>query len=44
MRLFLPFAELCDALATTTKKLEKRALIAQYLRGLSVKDAAHAAL
>lgn len=40
----LQFAELCDKLAATTKKLEKRALIAEYLRGLSVVDAARAAL
>jgi DNA ligase 1 len=41
---FLPFAELCDALAATTKKLEKRALIAQYLQPLPVDDAGRAAL
>lgn len=44
MSLFLPFAELCDALAATTKKLEKRALIATYLQSLPVEDAGHAAL
>src|SRR5215475_2204887 len=38
------FAEVCDALAATTKKLEKRAIISNYLRGLSVEDAARAAL
>jgi hypothetical protein len=37
---FLEFAELCDALAATTKKLEKRALISDWLRTLSVEDAA----
>jgi len=41
---FLQFAKLCDALAATTKKLEKRALIAEYLRALDVQDAARAAL
>ena len=44
MSAFLPFAELCDALAATTKKLEKRALIASYLKSLSVEDAGRAAL
>jgi DNA ligase-1 len=44
MSLFLPFAELCDALAATTKKLEKRALIAQYLKSLPIEDAARAVL
>ncbi len=41
---FLQFAEVCDRLAATTKKLEKRALIAEYLRSLSLEDAARAAL
>jgi DNA ligase 1 len=41
---FLQFAELCDALAATTKKLEKRALIAAYLRILTLHDASLAAL
>ena len=41
---FLQFAEVCDRLAATTKKLEKRALIADYLRSLSLEDAARAAL
>jgi DNA ligase-1 len=41
---FLAFAELNDALASTAKKLEKRALIADYLRGLEPADAARAAL
>src|SRR5579872_7031031 len=44
MSSFLPFAELCDALAATTKKLEKRALIASYLQSLPVDDAGRAAL
>ena len=42
--LFLTFAELNDALAATTKKLEKRAHLADYLRSLSVEDAGRAAL
>lgn len=42
--LFLPFAELCDALAATTKKLEKRAFIAAYLQSIPVVDAGRAAL
>src|SRR5271165_6943575 len=41
---FLQFAEVCDRLAATSKKLEKRALIADYLRNLSLEDAARAAL
>ena len=41
---FLEFAELNDALAATTKKLEKRALMAAYLRGLELEDSARAAL
>ena len=40
----LEFAELCDRLATTTKKLEKRALICDYLHALSMEDAGRAAL
>ncbi len=40
----LEFAELCDALAATTKKLEKRALIAGWLKTLSVEDAARGSL
>ncbi|HEY6447558.1 MAG TPA: ATP-dependent DNA ligase [Acidobacteriaceae bacterium] len=44
MALFHQFAELCDALAATTKKLEKRALIADYLHSLPVHDAGRAAL
>ena len=41
---FLTFAELCDALAATTKKLEKRALIAGWLKRLAVEDAARGSL
>jgi len=41
---FLEFAEICEALAATTKKLEKRALVADFLRGLALLDAALAAL
>jgi DNA ligase-1 len=44
MSLFLPLADLSEALAATTKKLEKRALIAAYLTSLPVEDAARAAL
>jgi DNA ligase-1 len=44
MSLFLQFAELCEALAATTKKLEKRALIANTLRSLNLRDAALTAL
>lgn len=42
--LFLHFAELGDALAATSKKLDKRSLIAAYLRRLPIDDAARAAL
>jgi DNA ligase-1 len=41
---FLEFAMLCDLLAATAKKLEKRALIADYLQKLTVDDAARASL
>jgi len=41
---FVQFANLCDALTATTKKLEKRALIADWLKSLSVEDAARGAL
>ncbi|HTW43901.1 MAG TPA: ATP-dependent DNA ligase [Acidobacteriaceae bacterium] len=41
---FLQFAELCEALTATTKKLEKRALIADSLRNSSPPDAALTAL
>ena len=44
MNNFLQFAELCDALAATTRKLEKRALMVAYLKELSVEDAGRAAL
>jgi DNA ligase-1 len=44
MSFFLHFAELNDALAATTKKLEKRAFIADYLRSLPTEDAGRAAL
>jgi DNA ligase 1 len=40
----LEFAKVCDRLAATAKKLEKRAIIADYLRSLSLEDAARAAL
>ncbi|MDQ1452613.1 MAG: ligase 1 [Acidobacteriaceae bacterium] len=39
-----PWAELCERLAGTTKKLEKRAWMADYLRELPVEAAALAAL
>jgi DNA ligase-1 len=42
--LFAQFAELNDALASTTKKLEKRALISDYLQALPIIDAGRAAL
>jgi DNA ligase-1 len=38
------FAELCKQLSGTTKKLEKRALIASYLKSLAIEDASRAAL
>jgi DNA ligase 1 len=38
-----PWAELCERLAGTTKKLEKRAWMADYLRELPVEAAAYAA-
>jgi DNA ligase-1 len=41
---FFQFAELCEALAATTKKLEKKALIADSLRSHTLADAALAAL
>ncbi|MFT4112921.1 ATP-dependent DNA ligase [Silvibacterium sp.] len=41
---FLEFAQVNRSLAATTKKLEKRALLAAYLQGLTVEDAARAAL
>jgi ATP-dependent DNA ligase I len=39
-----PWAELCERLAGTTKKLEKRAWMADYLRELPAEAAANAAL
>ncbi len=44
MSRFLQFAELCEALASTTKKLEKRALIATTLHSLGLRDASLTAL
>ena len=41
---FLKFAECCEAIVATTKKLEKRALIADALRSLTLSDAALTAL
>jgi DNA ligase 1 len=38
------FAELCEQLSATSKKLEKRALISDYLKSLTVEDASRAAL
>jgi DNA ligase-1 len=40
----LPFAQTCDAIAATTKKLEKTALVADYLRSKPVSEAATAAI
>jgi DNA ligase-1 len=40
----LRFARTCDAIATTSKKLEKIALVADYLRSLSPSEAAIAAV
>ncbi|MGB7136326.1 MAG: ATP-dependent DNA ligase, partial [Acidobacteriaceae bacterium] len=44
MSLFQSFAELNDALAATTKKLEKRAFLAACLLTLPLEDAGRAAL
>ncbi|HEV2275284.1 MAG TPA: ATP-dependent DNA ligase, partial [Acidobacteriaceae bacterium] len=41
---FIHFAEVCEQLVRTTRKLEKRALLADYLRSLLPRDAALAAL
>jgi DNA ligase-1 len=41
---FEPFAELCERLAATASKLEKRALMAEYLRPLPIPEAGLAAL
>ena len=38
------FARICEAIAATTKKLEKTALVADYLRSLSMSEAAIAAI
>ena len=38
------FAETCEAIAATTKKLEKTRLVAEYLLSLSLEEAAHAAV
>jgi DNA ligase 1 len=40
----LQFAELCDTLAASPKKLEKRALISDWLKTLSIEDAGRASL
>src|SRR6266481_2820423 len=40
----LPFARTCDAIAATTKKLEKTALVATYLRSSPLGEAAIAAI
>ena len=41
---FLSFAQTCEAVGATTKKLEKVRLAAEYLRSLAVEDAAIAAI
>jgi DNA ligase-1 len=41
--LLAPWAKTCEALGATSRKLEKRALLADYLRTLSVEDASRAA-
>src|SRR6185312_2030024 len=38
------FAELCESVSRTTKKLEKTALVADFLKSRSVDEAAHAAV
>ncbi len=38
------FAELCEQLSATSKKLEKRSLISDYLKSLAVEDASRASL
>src|SRR5580765_3204521 len=40
----LRFARTCEAIAATTKKLEKTALVADYLRSLPAGEAARAAI
>ncbi len=42
--LFQQFAELCDSLAATTRKLDKRARIAAWLRSQSLEDAQRGSL
>jgi DNA ligase-1 len=41
---FTAFADRCERLTATSRKLEKRALMAEYFRSLEVRDAALAAL
>jgi DNA ligase-1 len=41
---FKGFAELCEQLSATSKKLEKRALISDHLKSLAVEDASRASL
>ena len=41
---FLSFAQTCDAVGGTSKKLEKVRLVAEYLRALSSEDASRAAI
>ena len=41
---FERFARLCEQLAATSKRLEKRSLIAEYLKSLAPEDASKAAL
>src|SRR3954469_14401604 len=38
------FAELCESVSRTTKKLEKIALVAEFLKSRPVDEAAHAAI
>ena len=40
----IKFAQVADAIAATTKKLEKTKLVADYFRSLSVNEAAIAAV
>jgi DNA ligase-1 len=40
----LRFAQTCEAIAATTKKLEKMAIVADYIRSLTVSDASIAAV
>jgi len=41
---FRQFTETCEAVAATTKKTEKVQLLAAYLKGLTIEDAARAAI